>query len=284
MRGKVNKAILHILAIFLVCELAKDFEFLVLKTDQSFLAENIFCKLFAIAVILFCLRKQRLSWGDIGFQKSGVLRGAVFGFTLGAVTFFVSYLVEILILHSMGLRPRFSFYVSNFTISGQNIIGGSAAALVICILGNLINVWAEEGLFRGLLLHIGKKSFSPKTSNLIQSLLFGLWHVITVVVWVLDGSIDLPAALVMSVGYVALAGILGYEWGLCAALTGTLWTGAFEHFFNNFVSNTIHVFSDTGVDELQIVRIVISNTLSLLIVVALTKRRVQGDAPRRVKA
>ncbi len=273
MINKVKKPLLLILGIYLICELVKDFEFLVLKTDQTFLAENIICKLFAIGMIFFCLHKLRISWSSIGFKKSGMIQSGILGLSLGIVTFSISYFVEYLILKNMGLHPQFAFYIANFTISNQNVIGLSMSALIICILGNIVNVWAEEGLFRGVLFQIGKMSYTQKTANLIQSLLFGLWHVITVVIWVLDGSIDIPTAFIMSIGYIALAGILGYEWGLCIALTGTIWAGVFEHFFNNFISNTLHVITETGIDELQIIRIVISNILSLLGAILLTKAR-----------
>lgn len=273
MISKMKKPILLILGIYFICALVKDFEFLVLKTDQTFLEENIICKLFAIGVIFFCLHKMRISWSGIGFKKSGMIRGGLLGLFLGIVTFSISYSAEYLILKNMGLHPKFSFYIANFTISSQNVLGVSMPALIICLLGNIINVWAEEGLFRGLLFQIGKTFYTQKTANLIQALLFGIWHVITVIVWVLDGSIGIPAALILSAGYLVLAGILGYEWGLCLALTGTLWAGVFEHFFNNFISNTLHVITETGVDELQIIRIVISNVLSLLIVILLTKAR-----------
>ena len=273
MINKVKKPLLLILGIYLICELVKDFEFLVLKTDQTFLAENIICKLFAIGMIFFCLHKLRISWNSIGFKRSGMIQSGILGLSLGIVTFSISYFVEYLILKNMGLHPQFAFYIANFTISNQNVIGLSMSALIICILGNIVNVGAEEGLFRGVLFQIGKMSYTQKTANLIQSLLFGLWHVITVVIWVLDGSIDIPTALIMSIGYIALAGILGYEWGLCFALTGTLWAGVFEHFFNNFISNTLHVITETGVDVLQIIRIVISNVLSLLGAILLTKAR-----------
>lgn len=273
MINKVKKPLLLILGIYLICELVKDFEFLVLKTDQTFLAENIICKLFAIGMIFFCLHKLRISWSSIGFKRSGMIQSGILGLSLGIVTFSISYFVEYLILKNMGLHPQFAFYIANFTISNQNVIGLSMSALIICILGNIVNVWAEEGLFRGVLFQIGKMSYTQKTANLIQSLLFGLWHVITVVIWVLDGSIDIPTAFIMSIGYIALAGILGYEWGLCMALTGTIWAGVFEHFFNNFISNTLHVITETGVDELQIIRIVISNVLSLLGAILLTKAR-----------
>lgn len=271
MKREAKKYFLIILGIFLICELVKGFEFLVIKTDQTFLAENIFCKLFTIGVIIFSLKKLNLTWSGIGFKKTGILRGAVLGISLGVITFAASYLIECLILQSKGLNPSFSFYISNFAISKQNVTGASISALAICVIGNVVNVWAEEGLFRGLFYQIGKLHFTQRAANLTQAVLFGVWHIITVIVWVVDGSINIPSALVMAAGYVILAGILGYEWGLCAALTGTLWAGAFEHFFNNFIGNTLHVITETGVDELQIIRIVISNVLSLLIVTILTK-------------
>lgn len=271
MKRETKKYILIILGIFLFCELVKGFEFLVIKTDQTFLAENIFCKLFTIGVIIFSLKKLHFTWSGIGFKKTGILRGAILGISLGVITFANSYLIEYLILRSKGLTPSFSFYISNFSISNQNVTGASVSALAICVIGNIVNVWAEEGLFRGLFYQTGKLHFTQRAANLIQAVLFGVWHIITVIVWVVDGSINISSALIMAVGYVILAGILGYEWGLCATLTGTLWAGAFEHFFNNFIGNTLHVITETGVDELQIIRIVISNVLSLLLVTILTK-------------
>lgn len=200
MKYRVQKTLPMILLVFLICELIKDFEFFVLKTDQTFLAENIVCKIAALCVIFICLRKFHLTWADIGFELSGILRGAALGLALGIVTFSASYLAEYLILQNAGLNPKFSFYIANFTISEQNITGISASALAVCLLGNFINVWAEEGLFRGLFLRIGKMSYTEKQANLIQAVLFGLWHIIIVVVWQADGSIAVPAAFVMAIG------------------------------------------------------------------------------------
>ena len=273
MEQNTKKIPLMIIGIFVICSFVKDFEFLILKTDETFLAENIFCKLFAIVFIFLCLRKLNFSWDDIGFKKNGIASGAILGLSLGVITFSASYMIEYLIHKSMGLHPYLSFYIANFTISEQNVTGVSVTALAICILGNIVNVIAEEGLFRGLIFRIGNITYTRRKANIIQSILFGLWHIITVIVWIADGTINIPEAIVMSIGYVILAGILGYEWGLCAALTGTLWAGIFEHFFNNFIGNSLHMVTETGVDELQIIRIVISNVLSLVIVVILTKAR-----------
>lgn len=102
--------------------------------------------------------------------------------------------------------------------------------VAVCFIGNIINVYAEEGLFRGLFLKVGKQCYSQREANIIQALLFGIWHITNVVVPVLDGSMHIILAVFMGIGYVLLSGILAYEWGICALLTGTLWTGATEHF------------------------------------------------------
>jgi len=266
-----KKALEIVLAVFALCSVVKYIEFLVIKTDRTIISENIICKLFMIAVLLVALPRLGWDWGKIGFCKKGLLKSAVLGLLLGAGTFFLSYLTEYTVLIATGRTPRIQFFITNFALTNQNVGGVSFGAAVICVIGNLVNVWAEEGLFRGLFFQMAKTSFTERQSNFIQSLLFGLWHIVTVIVWLLEGSINIPAACVMAVGYVLLAGVLAYEWGLCAVLTGTIWTGAFEHFFNNFITNSLHMVTDTGIDEMQILRIVLSNGLSLTFVLLLSR-------------
>ena len=206
---KQKRSILYILFVFILCSAAKDFEFLVLKTDETFLAENIFCKIFAILVISQCLVERKLSWRSIGFRLKGIKKGLILGFSLGLSTFAISYLAEFLILFFMGKSPRLSFYISNFALSDQTVTGISLSALLICILGNVINVTAEEGLFRGLIFKLGRRAFSTRSANFIQALLFGIWHLVIVAVWFKEGSLTLGAAFLMGIGYIILAGILG---------------------------------------------------------------------------
>lgn len=265
--------LLSILTLFILCSIPEYIEFLIIKTDQTFLAENVLCKLFIIAVVLAVLRARRESIKSIGFKSYGFLRSGALGLSLGILSFTISYAVEFIVLRSMGKAPSLQFFISNFALQNQNVTGVSIAAIAICVAGNAINVLAEEGLFRGLFLHLGQTTFTQCKSNLFQAFLFGVWHVVMVVGWVIDGSMNIPTAVAMAIGYVLLAGILGYEWGMCVALTGTLWAGIFEHFFNNLLTNTVHVVTSTGVDELQILRIVLSNILSLAFVILLTKRK-----------
>lgn len=278
---KQKNTLLYILFVFILCSAAKDFEFLVLKTDETFLAENIFCKLFALLMIYLCLEDRKLTWRSIGLRRSGIAKGMVLGFSLGIITFTVSYLAECILLLILGKSPHLGFYITSFSLSDQTVTGLSVSAILICIAGNIVNVLAEEGLFRGLFYKLGRRAFSVKYANLLQALLFGIWHLITVVVWYKQGSLSIPSALLFGIGYILLAGILGFEWGLCVTLTGTLWTGIFEHFFNNFIGNFLHVSTATGTDELQIFRIVLSNVLSLLLVILLAKHKNQLSVRRQ---
>ena len=158
----------------------------------------------------------------------------------------------------------------------------SFSAVVICILGNIINVVAEEGLFRGLFLKALSEQWGFKTGNLVQALLFGFWHIISCVIGVKEGTMTIGTAIVFAIGYVVLAGILAIEWGTCVNMTGVLWVGMFEHFFNNFISNALHVLSTSSgtleADNMQIVRIVLSNVLSLSIVLIINARKKRNTA------
>ncbi|HPF28710.1 MAG TPA: CPBP family intramembrane metalloprotease [Lachnospiraceae bacterium] len=270
-RNGRSRAAKVILGIFILCGVVKDIEFMVLKTDQTMIAENVICKLFCILMVATVLALTEQKWSDIGFKLNGMWKGMKCGFALGIITFAVSYLIEFIVLELNGKNPYLSFYITNFTMSEANVTGISIWTLLICVVGNAINVWGEESLFRGLFIKLGTKALGTKGANMLQALLFGVWHMVSVVLWVMEGSMTISQAVIFGLGYLVLAWILAYEWGICATLTGTVWVGVFEHFFNNFIANSLHVLTDTGADELQIVRIVISNILSLTIVLIVSK-------------
>ncbi len=268
-----KKALFWVMVIYILCNIVRYIEFLFIKTDKTFLSENIICKLFTIAVIFFVLYKLGWKWQTLGFVKNHFLKNALFGLALGISTFTISYFIENIILLCMGKHPHINFFITNFAISNQNISSAAFATVLVCVIGNIVNVWAEEGLFRGLLFKIMKETYTEKQSNFFQALLFGLWHIVTVIVWLTEGSINILPAILLSVGYVILSGILAYEWGMCIGLAGTIWVGAFEHFFNNFVTNSLHTVTETGIDEMQIIRIVLSNILSLIFVLLISKKK-----------
>ena len=251
-------------------------EIVFIKTDQTWIGENILHKICCILLIWSALDMLRLHWSDLGFSKKGLFAGLKYGLALGISTFFLSYVAEFIVLFVMGKHASLRFYITNFSLTQSHTNGSSLLAVVVCVIGNIINVYAEEGLFRGLFCKIGIQYYSQKTANIIQALLFGIWHITNVINPLLDGSMNIAMAAFMGIGYILLSGILAYEWGMCAALSGTLWIGASEHLFNNFISNSLHTVTETGADELMIIRITLSNILSLIFVLIISQKNIHS--------
>ena len=278
MKSTKKSAIYLIALAFIICSIIKDIEFMFIKTDTTVIGENVICKIVCIITTVIIAHKLGFKLTDIGFKNKNILKYAICGLSLGVTTFAVSYGIEMLILSLQGGNPKLSVYITNFGLTGAtNTMSLSVSAVIICIFGNIINVVAEEGLFRGLFLKVLSEQWGFKTGNLVQALLFGFWHIISCVIGVKEGTMTIGTAIVFAIGYVVLAGILAIEWGTCVNMTGVLWVGMFEHFFNNFVSNALHVLStDNGTleaDNMQIVRIVLSNVLSLSIVLIINARK-----------
>jgi hypothetical protein len=107
-------------------------------------------------------------------------------------------------------------------------------------------------------------------ANIIAAALFGVWHVAMPVRSCVYGEMTVPETVLMSAGYILLAGIMGIKWGLLYRMTGSLWAGLGDHLLNNTVAtNMLHVVSSGGADELQIIRIFAAQLISFIIVLAL---------------
>jgi hypothetical protein len=92
----------------------------------------------------------------------------------------------------------------------------------------------------------------------------------------IEGNSSIENLLVMGIGYIVLAGIMSIKWSLLYKMTGSLWMGLGDHLFNNvIVTNLIHVVSNNEADNMQIVRILIGQLLSFIIVIVIYKKRSQ---------
>ena len=116
------------------------------------------------------------------------------------------------------------------------------------------------------------------TANFTAAFLFGIWHLVMPLRSWINGEMTFAAMVLMSIGYIILAGLMGIKWGLLYRMTGNLWAGLGDHLLNNtLATNMLHVVSDRGADELQIVRIMAAQLVSLAIVL-LIYRRERGKA------
>ena len=252
--------------IFTACAAARIFEYFFIRTDESFLAENFIHKLFGILLLFVILSVSKMKWKDIGFVNDHAIRNCGKGILLGCVCFAIAYGIECLILYITNQNVKLIFYASGFSLNGETEGQTGILFVLMCIVFNIVNVWMEEGVFRGLFTKFFENIPYIKTVFLI-AFLFGIWHWVMPFRDFLEGNSSFPNLLIMGIGYIVLAGIMSIKWCLLYRLTGSLWMGLGDHLFNNvIVTNLVHVISNNEADRMQIVRILIGQLFSFAIV------------------
>ena len=261
-------------AIFAICLSARFIEYFLIETDKTAIRENVLHKAVGIILLAVVLKRTNLTWSDIGFQRNGFAIGVLKGLSLGTVCFAIAYGLEFAILSLQGNPAHFELYVSGFSLTGSPIKNTDFLFFGLCLFFNAINVWMEEGVFRGLFIKMLSETKPFMTANFIAAFLFGIWHIVMPIRSYINGEMPFAEMILMSIGYVILAGIMGIIWGLLNRMTGNIWVGLGDHLFNNTVAaNMLHVVSSTGADEMQIVRIMAAQLISFVFVLILYRRK-----------
>lgn len=254
--------------IFLLCLAVHIFEVLVIRTDETVLAECFINKVFGIILLFVILGLLKWRWKDIGFTKEKIVVNLLKGLGLCFVFYALAFAIEFLVLNSQGAPAHIELYVTGFSLTGVTAKQTGLGFILMCIGFNIINVWMEKGLFRGFYITYISKEHSSRTALFIAALLFGIWHIVTPFRSLLDGEMELGVFLIMSIGYIILSALMGIKWGLLFQLSGSVWIGLADHFFNNcVVTNLLHVVTENGADEMQIVRVIIGELTSFVAVI-----------------
>lgn len=282
----LKRPVLSTVLIFVICMAVHAFETLVLRTDQTALGENIWCKVFGIALLFWLLKQLSWSWLEIGFDFDEMGDGIKKGLKLAVLCFTFAYCFELLYLAAKGGMPRFKIYPGSFSLTGESVQSAGWRAFALCVLFNIINVWMEEGLFRGFFKNLLETEYRFPIAALISAVLFGIWHWLLPIRSYIDGEWDLKMTLLMCLGYFVLAGLMGMKWAMLREMDGNIWQALADHLFNNLVvTNLLHIVTETGTDELMIARVAVGQILSFLMVLVLYRRRDEPvkEAPRRFR-
>lgn len=275
-----KRPILSCTAIFALCGLARLIEYFVIRTDETVMAENFLHKAFGIVILAALLHLLHSSWQEIGFVRQEIGSGLVKGLLLGCCCFIPVYSIECLLLYHANRNVSLSFYVSGFALNGESTAHYGILFLLLCVVFNVINVWMEEGVFRGLFMYILRQKQSFTSAALFIALLFGVWHWVMPLRDYADGNTSLANLLVMGIGYILLAGMMSIKWSVLYKITGTLWMGLGDHLLNNvMVTNLLHVISNGEADHLQIVRIMIGQLLSFYAVMLYDRKMRKNSRP-----
>lgn len=256
--------------IFMLCLAMRFVEYFLIETDKTAIGENVLHKIAGIIVLALVLKRKNYSWSEIGFQRNGFAGNLLKGMLLGSVCFALSFCLEWAVLALQGSPAHLEIYISGFSLTGSQIKNTDFIFFILCVLFNIINVWMEEGVFRGLFIKVLSETKPFMKANFFAAFLFGVWHIVMPIRSCINGEMSFAAMVIMGIGYIILAGIMGIKWGLLYRITGNLWAGLGDHLINNTVAtNMLHVISPKGADELQIVRILAAQIISFAFVLAI---------------
>ena len=261
-----KKTILTILAIYALCFAFRALEYFVIRTDQTFLGEAFVHKLIGIGILIFAVKIFRFTFAEVGFKTGKAFYDLLKGLAFGIGTFVIAYGVELIIVYTQGNLKGLEFYVTAYAVDGNVGHQTDFYFFIICILGNIINVLMEEGIFRGLFQKMLNDHFKFVIAAIIASVLFGVWHIMSPLRNFLDGNQSLGGFIAQSCLLIGTSALVGFKFAMMGKLTGNLYMAMGDHFVNNTIVNMLHVVSETEADNFQVIRITIAQSLSFTVV------------------
>lgn len=266
MLNEEKRILSGVIFIYFLCFFVRVLEYFLLRTDETFWGEAFVHKLIGIVILFIAVRYYKFKFVEIGFAKHKILHRLLGGLAFGLFVFIPAYLIEIIIVVIQGKFETLELYVSAYSVNGAIDNQTGFIFFVICIVGNIINVLMEEGIFRGLFQEILERKYSFVLSAVIASGLFGVWHIMAPVRSYYDGIISYNGLVANAILLVVTSGLVGFKFALMTKLTNSLYMAMGHHFINNAIVNMLHVVSSTGTDEFMVVRISIAQTVSFVII------------------
>ena len=261
-----KKTILTILVIYLLCFTFRAFEYFVIRTDQTFLGEAFIHKLIGIGILILAIKFFHFTFAEVGFKTGKAFYDLLKGLAFGIGTFVIAYSVELIIVSAQGNLTGLELYVTAYAVDGNIGHQTDFYFFIICILGNIINVLMEEGVFRGLFQRMLNSHFKFAIAAIIASALFGVWHIMSPLRNYLDGNQSLGGFIGQSCLLIGTSALVGFKFAMMGKLTGNLYMAMGDHFVNNTIVNILHVVSGAEADTYQVIRITIAQSLSFTVV------------------
>ena len=255
-----------VLAIYFICFAFRVLEYFVIRTDQTFFGEAFIHKLIGIGILIGAVFLFDYKFKDIGFKTGKAFLDILKGLAFGIGIFVLAYGVEIIILATQGNFKALELYVSTYSVNGNFGQRTDFIFFLICIIGNVINVVMEEGVFRGLFQKMLGDKYGFIIAAIIASTLFGVWHIMSPLRSYIDGDMTLGGFIANSAMLIGTSALVGFKFAMMGKLTGNLYMAMGDHFVNNTIVNILHVASQDNADQLMTIRITIAQSVSFTIV------------------
>ena len=262
-----KKTLITILVIYFLCFAFRALEYFVIRTDQTFFGEAFIHKIIGIGILVAAIRFFHFTFAEVGFKTGKAFYDILKGLAFGIATFVIAYGVELIVVAAQGELKGLELYVTAYSVDGNIGHQTDFYFFIICIVGNIINVLMEEGVFRGLFQKMLNNHYKFIIAAIIASLLFGFWHIMSPLRNFIDGNQSLGGFIGQSCMLIGTSALVGFKFAMMGKLTGNLYMAMGDHFVNNTIINILHVVSTTEeADNLQFIRITIAQSLSFTIV------------------
>ncbi len=257
------KTILAVLIIYVICFAFRALEYFVIRTDQTFFGEAFIHKLIGIGLLVVAIFVFRYKFSDVGFKTGKSFLDILKGLAFGIVVFIIAYGVEIIILAASNNLQAVELYVTAYSVDAGEEVKRTGVFFLICVIGNIINVLMEEGVFRGLFQKMLSDKYKFVIAGIIASLLFGLWHIMAPLRSFIDGNKSVGGFIGESAMLIGTSALVGFKFAMMGKMTGNLYMGMGDHFVNNTIVNILHVINkENEADNLMVIRISIAQSVS----------------------
>ena len=258
------KTILAVLIIYVICFAFRALEYFVIRTDQTFFGEAFIHKLIGIGLLVAAIFVFRYKFSDVGFKTGKSFLDILKGLAFGIVVFIIAYGVEIIILAASNNLQAVELYVTAYSVdAGEEVKRTGFIFFLICVIGNIINVLMEEGVFRGLFQKMLSDKYKFVIAGIIASILFGLWHIMAPLRSFIDGNKSASGFIGESAMLIGTSALVGFKFTMMGKMTGNLYMGMGDHFVNNTIVNMLHVVNkENEADNLMVIRISIAQSVS----------------------
>jgi membrane protease YdiL (CAAX protease family) len=243
LRVSLERPILVGLVLLVIAFFFKWIDTFVLRLDER-LGEIILCKTLGFALVIVfvwaCGRKLQ----DIGLHGRRLGASLLIGILIAVLALVVSYAVEFVV--QLSKQPVLHFEA----IDPKAGVTGGFLFILLMILGNIMNSFMEEGLFRGVMIRLFRIKLSFWWANVLQAFLFGIWHLPWVLKWVQTGRIGEQGGIAAAAfGQFVPMLLIGLVWGYHYLKTDSLWVPWVFHLMNNTVLNLLHITTVDGLDS-----------------------------------
>ena len=266
----LRHTILIPIILFIIAAVFKTFDVFVFRIDEL-LGEIIISKSLGFLLVVAYLWLVGKSVTAIGLHGKYVTKSLIIGSTGIILILLFSYGLQFGVLVGAGKEPSLVFTAIDPT---AGVTGGVAFAMFLLV-GNFINSFMEEGLFRGVMLRHFRVSLSFWRANFLQAAFFGIWHLNWPIKQFLTGQLDAGGLASQSLIILIATGIVGFAMGYLYLKTGNLWGPWIMHTINNSVQNMVHIRTIDGLDsDMMVFQIALTFSLVAIILFfrALTKR------------